>query len=113
MSEVRAKAEAARKASRKMWLPVMDYTNKSIENPTSRDVSDARMRCLVKTLSLFGLALDLYFGEELEKNYDTWPEKLAKLKGSERRALWETADVISAAKVDDNESAAIEAGVHV
>ncbi len=31
-----------------MWLPVMDNRNKSIVNPTTRDISDARMRCLVK-----------------------------------------------------------------
>jgi hypothetical protein len=47
---------------RHMWLPVMDYKNESIVSPTSRQVSDSRMRTLVKTLSLFGLGIALYKG---------------------------------------------------
>jgi len=47
---------------RHMWLPVMDYRNESIENPTTRQISDARMRTLVKCLSLFGLGIALYKG---------------------------------------------------
>ena len=46
--------------TRKMWLPIMDNRNNSIQNPTSRHISDATMRCLVKCLALFGLGLDLY-----------------------------------------------------
>ena len=45
---------------RKMWLPVMDYNNNSIENPTTREISDSRMRVLTKCLALFGLGLQLY-----------------------------------------------------
>lgn len=48
--------------SREMWLPVMDYKNKSIPNPSSRDINDAKMRCLVKCVSMFGLGFDLYDG---------------------------------------------------
>jgi len=51
--------------SRSMWLPVMDYQNKSIENPTTREISDSRMRCLVKCLALFGLGHSLYAGEDV------------------------------------------------
>jgi hypothetical protein len=51
--------------TRRMWLPVMDHRNKAIVNPTSRDVSDARMRCLVKCIALFGLGFSLYAGEDL------------------------------------------------
>ena len=50
---------------RSMWLPVMDHKNKSIVNPTSRDISDARMRCLVKCIGLHGLGLYIYAGEDL------------------------------------------------
>lgn len=53
--------------SRTMWLPVMDNKNKSIPNPTSREVSDNRMRCLVKAAAMFGLGLYIYQGEELPK----------------------------------------------
>ena len=46
-----------------MWLPVMDYRNKAIENPTSRDISDARIRCLVKAIAMHGLGMCLYMGQ--------------------------------------------------
>ena len=49
-----------REASRYMWLPVMDHRNQAVENPNARQVSDSRMRCLVKCLALFGLGLDVY-----------------------------------------------------
>lgn len=45
-----------------MWLPVMDYQNKSIQNPDSRAINDAKMRCLVKCIAMFGLGLDIYMG---------------------------------------------------
>jgi hypothetical protein len=41
-------------------LPVMDNRNKSIVSPSSRDVSDANMRCLVKAVAMHGLGLSLY-----------------------------------------------------
>jgi len=44
---------------------VMDYKNNSIANPTSRQVSDTRMRCLVKCMAMFGLGHYIYAGEEL------------------------------------------------
>lgn len=53
--------------TRKMWLPVMDNKNNSIIKPTSRQVSDARMRCLVKCLAMFGLGLYIYQGEDLPR----------------------------------------------
>jgi hypothetical protein len=43
-----------------MRLPVMDNRNKSILNPSSRDVSDANMRCLVKCVAMHGCGLSLY-----------------------------------------------------
>ncbi|MCS5594196.1 MAG: DUF1071 domain-containing protein [Porticoccaceae bacterium] len=46
-----------------MWLPVMDHRNKAIENPKSRDISDARIRCLVKAIAMQGLGMCLYMGE--------------------------------------------------
>tara|TARA_B100001123_G_C15341202_1_gene1035006 strand:- start:3968 stop:4687 length:720 start_codon:yes stop_codon:yes gene_type:complete len=50
---------------KEMWLPVMDYQMKSIAHPSSRDISDAKMRCLVKCFSLFGLANYIYAGDGL------------------------------------------------
>jgi hypothetical protein len=51
--------------SRRMWLPVMDNRNNSIANPSSRHISDTRMRCLVKCLAMFGLGHYIYAGEDL------------------------------------------------
>ena len=53
--------------SREMSLPVMTsmMPMKSIENPTSRDINDAKVRCLVKVLAMFGLGLHLW---EKKKN---------------------------------------------
>ena len=63
--------------SRKMWLPVMDFRNNSVPNPSSRQISDTRMRCLVKCLAMFGLGFSLYAGEDLpdpEKDKEVLPE---------------------------------------
>lgn len=46
-----------------MRLPVMDNRNKSIINPSSRDVSDANMRCLTKAIAMHGIGLSLYLGK--------------------------------------------------
>lgn len=51
--------------SRHMFLPVMDAKNNSIKNPTSRQISDNRQRCLVKCIAMFGLGLYIYQGEDL------------------------------------------------
>lgn len=50
---------------RKMWLPIMDYKNLAVTNPDSRQLSDTRMRCMVKCLAICGLAINIYSGEEL------------------------------------------------
>lgn len=64
-----------------MSLPVMDNKNKamksapykyntrsgeqSVEAATMFDINNARMRCLVKNLAMFGLGLYIYAGEDL------------------------------------------------
>ena len=47
---------------RMMSLPIMDYKNQPIITPDSRQVSDNRMRCLVKNMAMFGLGISLYMG---------------------------------------------------
>ncbi len=66
----------------KMWLPVMDNSNKAmkskpytygskfkknitVEAATMFDINKAIMRCLVKNISMFGLGLYIYAGEDL------------------------------------------------
>jgi hypothetical protein len=51
---------------RSMWLPVMDYKNNAIKNPDARKISDTRMRCLVKCISMFGLGHAIYAGEDIQ-----------------------------------------------
>lgn len=54
-------------------LPVMDYRNKAIPNPDAFQVNTAIMRCMTKALSLHGLGLYIYAGEDL-------PEEVTKEK---------------------------------
>ena len=66
---------------RSMFLPVMDYKNNSIANPTSRQVSDTRMRCLVKCMAMFGLGHYIYAGEELpDSNVDEAEAKVVPVE---------------------------------
>jgi hypothetical protein len=58
--------DGGQELTRPMWLPVMNQANNSIENPTTRQISDARMRCIVKNLAMgFGLGLDLWAGSDV------------------------------------------------
>lgn len=57
--------EGDKSLSRRMWLPVMNHKNASVPNPSSRQRSDSRMRCLTKCLALFGLGHYIYAGEDL------------------------------------------------
>lgn len=50
---------------RSMWLPVMDYKNNAIKNPDARKISDTKMRCLVKCISMLGLGWAIYAGEDI------------------------------------------------
>jgi hypothetical protein len=78
-----------------MWLPVMDSKNKAmkrepytyktrsgdktVEAFTMFDVNKAIMRCLVKNLAMFGLALYIYAGEDLPSEGDPEPIDLEPL----------------------------------
>ena len=46
-------------------LPVMDHRNKAIINPDAFQINTAIMRCMTKSLSLHGLGLYIYAGEDL------------------------------------------------
>lgn len=70
--------------SRMMFLPVMDHRNNSIVKPSSRQVSDARMRCLVKAIAMCGLGFYIYSGEELPD-----PAVAAEKEAEDYRALVE------------------------
>ena len=61
-------------------MPVLNNMNKAIPNPNAMDVNTAMMRCLVKCISLFGIGLYIYAGEDLpdeepvdlEEKADKW-----------------------------------------
>ena len=55
----------ARGLNHTMWLPVLDYKNKAIQNPNAFDINTARMRCLVKCLAMFGLGHYIYAGQSM------------------------------------------------
>lgn len=75
-----------RGATRSMWLPVMDYRNNAITNPNARQISDSKMRCLVKNISMFGLGHYLYAGEDLPDVSDLEPKATPKKKAPKKKA---------------------------
>lgn len=66
--------------SRDMWLPVMDNRNNAIIGPTSRQISDTRMRCLVKAIAMHGLGFYIYAGEDLPSEKMANETQLARLR---------------------------------
>lgn len=60
---------------REMWLPVMNHKNQAIAAPTSRDISDTRMRCLVKCMAMLGLGHYIYAGEDLPANAPSYSDE--------------------------------------
>jgi hypothetical protein len=92
--------------SHTMWLPVMDYKNQAIKNPNARDINDAKMRCLVKAMSLFGLGLYIYAGEDLP---DASKQKPAPTPAPETDLVDEKAQLLKAvtdaATLDDLKAA--------
>ena len=64
-----------------MWLPIMDNRNNAIIGPNARQISDAKMRCLVKCISMLGLGLYIYAGEDLPDHYDGSSDESSQLPG--------------------------------
>ncbi len=75
---------------REMWLPVMDNRNNAIICPDARQISDAKMRCLVKVLALFGLGHYIYAGDDLPPSFEdeeTLPEAEAEAEAEADESL--------------------------
>ena len=68
--------------SRTAQLPVMDFRNKAIHNPDAFSVNTAMQRCLAKAISLHGLGMYIYAGEDLPmveiKESEAKEEKILK-----------------------------------
>ena len=73
--------EGEKTFTRTMWLPVMDNRNHAIIGPNARDISDAKMRCLVKCLALFGLGHYIFAGEDT-------PSPAIESKISDEKVEW-------------------------
>ena len=81
-------------------LPVMDFRNKAIPNPDAFAVNTAIMRCMTKALSLHGLGLYIYAGEDLPeqpKKIITTPNQGAQDNVSEQdmEELRDLADLLN------------------
>ena len=51
--------------ARTAQLPVMNFRNQAIPNPNAYEVNTAMQRCLAKAISLHGIGLYIYAGEDL------------------------------------------------
>lgn len=59
--------------ARTCLLPVMDHRNKAIKNPDAFAVNTAIMRCMTKAISMHGLGLYIYAGEDLPEGEEAPP----------------------------------------
>lgn len=59
-------------------LYVMNGFNQPIMEPSIADINKTQMRCLTKTIALFGLGLDVYAGEDLPSNETETAKKPSK-----------------------------------
>lgn len=57
-------------------LPVMDHRNKAIKNPDAFAINTATMRALAKAISMHGLGLYIYAGEDLPEQDDKAKKEL-------------------------------------
>lgn len=108
-----------------MWLPVMDGANKAmkdkpytyevkeykfgkatgnmiekrVEAATMFDINTAVMRCLTKNISMFGLGLYIYAGEDLPEESEEKKKEAEEQKKAEAEAKKIESQVIPSAKV--------------
>ncbi len=80
--------------SRTMWLAVMDNNNRAIKNPSSTDIANNKMRCLVKALAMFGLGHYIYAGESMPE-VDLYSELHLVLKSGSSLDLLDHLDRLS------------------
>ena len=69
--------------TKQCWLPVMNHRNQAIKNPDAFAINTAIVRCLTKAISMHGLGLYIYAGEDLpEEEAKPAPKlKIAALDG--------------------------------
>jgi hypothetical protein len=83
--------------SRTAQLPVMDFKNRAIANPDAFSVNTAMQRCLAKAISLHGLGMYIYAGEDLPQG-DIKSENLIK---APKQSITPTAGALDAFGADE------------
>jgi hypothetical protein len=68
--------------SRTAQLPVMDHRNKAIPKPDAFQINTAMQRCLAKAISLHGIGLYIYAGEDLPEE-DKGSAKVQNIQNTE------------------------------
>jgi hypothetical protein len=63
-------------------LPVMDFYNRAISNPDAYQVNTAMQRCLAKAISLHGIGLYIYAGEDVPEDIVIESSSKAVSKGA-------------------------------
>ena len=63
------------------WLPVMNHRNQAIKNPDAFNINTAIVRCLTKCISMHGLGLYIYAGEDLPEEDTPLSQKEVKRQG--------------------------------
>ena len=93
--------------SRTAQLPVMDFRNKAIHNPDAFSVNTAMQRCLTKAISLHGLGMYIYAGEDLPmvemKESETKEEKANKEIAAPKQSITPTAGALEAFNTDEKD----------
>lgn len=81
-------------------LPVMNHRNQAIQNPDSFQINTAMQRCLAKAISLHGIGMYIYAGEDVpeqdmpQRELHTRPKETLEIMMSECKnkkelqALW-------------------------
>lgn len=93
-------------AMRTMWLPVMDYRNKPIANPDAFAINTTRMRCLVKTMAMFGLGIGIYGGTELTGEPEMKEPPKKPLTG-QKKLLWQRYIIDTVEAIDNEDGTAL------
>ena len=70
-------------------LAVMDNRNQTMLNPKATDINNSIKRCLTKCLSLFGLGLYIYRGENLPDEEKPIKEKQINLSDAQYKYMME------------------------
>lgn len=92
------------------WLPVMNHRNQAIVEPDAFQINTAIMRCMTKAISMHGLGLYIYAGEDLPEDEKVKPSKILPTDGAgdglepERKAYLEelALDMIEAHKAGND-----------